>query len=82
MKKVKLIMTGMIKPTPGSPVNMGQAYENLQAAIANGGKNYVGNAMDRVATRKDHHLSCLWQIWNGGLILQQPYISSRLVCIL
>ena len=38
MKKLKLPITGMIKPTPGSPVNLGDAYENLQAAQANGQK--------------------------------------------
>lgn len=38
MKQLKLPITCMIKPTPGSPVNVGNAYENLQAAQANGQK--------------------------------------------
>lgn len=38
MKQVKLPITGVIKPTPGSPVNVGTAYENLQATQANGQK--------------------------------------------
>ena len=36
MRKVKLFITGKIKPTPGSPVNLGQAYKNLRAAQNNG----------------------------------------------
>jgi hypothetical protein len=38
MKQLKLPITGKIKPTPGSPVNIGSAYKNLQAAQANGQK--------------------------------------------
>jgi len=38
MKDLKLPITSMIKPTPGSPVNLGDAYENLRAAQANGQK--------------------------------------------
>jgi hypothetical protein len=38
VKQLILPITGMIKPTPGSPVNVGKAYENLQAVQANGQK--------------------------------------------
>lgn len=42
MKNIKLPIRGVIRPTPGSPVNLGIAKENLEAARENGKKVIMG----------------------------------------
>lgn len=38
MREIILLISGMIKPTPGQPVNIGQAIENNKIAKKNGSK--------------------------------------------